>query len=478
MRPNITNNPSAEDRDIIIQAGGDSFQLSIFFVNESGLFRVQSSSFRQLEFRDNIFNPFVSFSLILRNNNNEIEAGLHSSEENLNAASQFEFKGNGDEFVLITFKPVGDTDTTIKSREMFPYKLELPCFIKDEKEFEENGNQFKVYELMDVKYRELTYPTKSWSTASLVEGNVTQLSDDERAVYTGDAIKNVIETFVSDKVINADRWDKGSSKTFYSAPMGTTPMEIIEYLLENHTSSISNVPALLREDKFGNLNLLGIDKIFEGIGNNHIGPDVVGSYELPVDTFNETNTFAAPTYKEKTPFKNNNPITSYHFLNFSSTSALERLRSADVVKYDFGSKKFSVFRKEGNIENTINVFNKFLTNIPGANAKVNYKPSDKILNKNIFSSHYTTTGSDTVAELEGRNELLKDLLFLSNNLEFSSTGNINLRSGKFVNVVRDTNIDSEFEKKLQGYYFILDTQHIINSTEYTTSVITTKPYSV
>tara|TARA_E500000318_G_C3569248_1_gene217099 strand:- start:3274 stop:4740 length:1467 start_codon:yes stop_codon:yes gene_type:complete len=488
MLPNIKKNPSKENRDITIDVGGTSYILKIFFVNKDGLFRVQKNSFKQLEFRDNIYNPFLSISLVLLNNKNELESNLVTTPKTGIESLQYEFKGNSDEFVLITLKPEIESAGSITKKDKFEYKLELSCFIKDEEEFVEGENTYKIFELMDVKYRELTYPTKEWSTNKTLLKNknikpITQLSDNERSVHTGLALQDVIETFVSDKVINKERWDRGSTKLFYTSPIGTTPMQIMDYIIDNHASEKGNNLCLLREDKFGKLNFLSVEDIFNGISNKRFfmqGPEVVGSYELPIDTDNISgSSIAKPAYKDISPFVSNFPIRKYNYLNFAATSSLERLRSTNVINYDFKNKKYSFLKKEGDIERCIKYFDdNFLNSVPSKKAKVAFEPGENVLNRNLFTTLYSTSQDINSTRYEGRNEVIKNLLYLSNNIEIEANGNLNLRSGKFVNVVRKTGIDSKFERKIQGYYFILDTQHIINNKEYISNIIATKPYSV
>jgi hypothetical protein len=144
MRPNISKNPSVENRDVTIEVGGSKYILEIFFVNSDGFFKVQPNVFKQLEFRDNIYNPFLSITLVLRNNKNELESNMISSSTENHGEAQFEFKGNSDEFVLVKFKPDLQTGP-LNEKEQFPYQLELPCFIKDEEEFEEEGNKYKIF---------------------------------------------------------------------------------------------------------------------------------------------------------------------------------------------------------------------------------------------------------------------------------------------------------------------------------------------
>jgi len=480
MQPNISKNPSVENRDVTIEVGGSKYVLDIFFVNSDGFFKVQPNVFKQLEFRDSIYNPFLSITLVLKNNNNQIESNLVTTPTDVNPDNlQFEFKGNSDEFVLIKFKPDLQTGP-LSEKDQFPYLLELPCFIKDEEEFEEDGVKYKLFELMDVKFRELSYPTKQWSTNQVLsdKGDFSQLSDDERAVYTGDALKNVIETFVSKSVINPDRWDRGLSKLFYSSSIDTTPMHIIDYIIENHVSEKNSDMCLLREDKFGKLNFLSIKDIFNGIQRNKaIGSELVGSYELPTEQNEAGNDYRKPN-KNISPLISNFPVRKFNYLNFSATSSLERLRSTNVVNYSFKDKKFNFYKKEGDIKNSIDYFNKnFLTNVPAKNAHISFEPGENVLNRNLFTTMYSTS-DESIARYEGRNELIKNMLYLSSNIELETNGNINLRSGKFINVIRETNIDSKFERKLQGCYFILDTQHIINNTEYISNVIATKPYTV
>jgi len=485
MRPNISKNPNPENRDITIEVGGAKYTLELFFVNADGYFKVQPNVFKQLEFRDNIYNPFLSISLVLRNNKNELESNVIPQPDKLNTKLQFEFKGNSDEFVLINFKPLVEEIKTINKKDKFHYKVELPCFIKDEEEFEESGNKYKVFELMDVKYRELMYPTKQWSTNQLLlktSQNIplSQLSDKDRSVYTGDALKDLIETFISNKVINYDRWDRGSSKLFYSSPIDATPMQIMEYLVDNHTSTKNNDACLIREDKYGKLNFLSIKDIFDGVSSGgFIGPEVVGSYELPVENEDTGSKIAKPAYKDISPFNSNFPIRKYNYLNFSSTSSLERIRSTNIINYSFGDKKFSFYKNEGDIENSIKYFNdNFLNNIPSKKASITFEPGERVLDRSLFTTLYSTSQDENSARYDGRNEVIKNLLYLSNNIEIEANGNINLRAGKFVNVVRNTGVDSKFERKIQGYYFILDTHHIINNKEYICNVVATKPYSV
>lgn len=475
--PTFKNRLEDEDREIYIDVNGYKHTLQIFFVNKKGFFRIQKNSFIQLEFNDSIYNPFMSFTLVLKNDYNEIESNSFTSPDSNFEDLHYEFLGNSDELVLIKLQPQNIAEDEYEVEQEHYYRIEKQCFIYDEDQVEEEGSVSKVFELMDIKYRELRFPTKPWSTNNLLNGDVTQLSDKDREVYTGDALKNLLKTFTTEGNINEEKWDRGNSKIFYSSLVDTTPLEALQYIIDNHISTEDNSPCLLREDKFGVLNFIPIKKMYEGIikENLAMGPEIVGNYQLPVNGYTDVKD------SENAPIVNslvtNFQINRYSYLNFSAVNTVERLKSINVVKYNFKDKKYNIYRNEGDIDNTIDYINKnYLTNLPGESNLVNLTPGDMVKSKNTIRTFYNTSQTQDVAVYDGRNELIKNVLFLSNNLEFESVGNLNLKSGKFVNIVREAGITTNFEKKLQGYYLIIDTNHIVTNSKYITNVVAVKPY--
>ena len=467
MKPSIVRNPTANDNDIVIDVGGISYRLNVLFVNESGQFKLQNSSFVQLEFEDNVFNPILCFRLTVVNTNSEVESSIFTSPQGINEQINFQIQGNGDEFVVIDLEPLTDSNAIPELR----FGPKLSCFILNERSYHQQGKTYKTFELVDAKYRDLFYTTQTWSTVDLLGNNVTQLSDADRSVFTGDAIQNLLARFMGTQFIDQTRWDRGAFKTFYTSSQGETPIEILNYLLGEHVSSKSKLPCLLRENKRGELNLQGLDDIYAGVGDRLLGPDIIGTFSLPSSNYNQGGTQSAGL---ESPWNTAYPVTRYHYLNPACDSATPGLTNNETVGYDFASGQFQIHRSAGESTHALNVYEQqILSKLPGRNT-LSFRPGENTLQRRLYTTSYSNSAPEQVS-VESRNEILRNTLLLSGSLEFETQGNVNLRSGKFVNMSRETNIRSEFERKLQGLYFVVDTHHVINNTEYNVTAIAVKP---
>ena len=338
----------------------------------------------------------------------------------------------------------------------------------------------------------------------VMKKSLMQRSDSERSLYTGLAVKDFLleslneidpsggVTDASSGVMFADNFDTGSSTIFHSPIGDETMTDTLDILMSYHASSAEtgNQPCILRVDRFTDeWSLLPIGDYYRRSYNRDT--DTAGDTQNEIFYISgELSTGEGiPNNKSKVPLQGgdidiniHNPDTgNIGGYEFTEMSALDNPNTVSVNMYSHTSGQFEVQQQAGDVERTRAHFQENVVDHAygdkksGAKASVvlnKTKKENKAINK-VFSS-----GDSKISALvSGRNKTLKNLFFLGNAVHFPIKGMTNRQAGKIIAIERNTPyIESDFDSKLLGQYFVTSITHRISPKGYFNDIIAVKPF--
>ncbi len=304
-------------------------------------------------------------------------------------------------------------------------------------------------------------------------------------MFTGDAIRDIFENTMGFE-IDENNFDKGKSKIFHTAPVGSNCWDNIYYLWTNHLSE-SQLPSqnfdisiIMFDDDNKKYQFMPLSKIFEKAGNIVEEP---GEYQIEhliiEDVINITDSkdktvkaqkvdqvWMAPILKQYDPEYQRDvkihKLKKYSFTEMSAVDSIRTLVTHSIFAYDRKNKTFSKNTKKSQIKD----LPKYLQEdyIDGLfwkkgqdNTSINL---NAIKNENIKTKYEFTPISnvDVVERLGHGNLILKSILYnlcLTVELE----GSTNRKVGRFIGVDRFHNNENEFDYHVGGQWLVVRVQH-------------------
>lgn len=408
------------------------------------------------------------------------------------------FRNDGKDRINIKIKPIKHPYSEDPELEDVPDKGWLIDFKGNIYDFEEPmvndfGSKLKKIYFWDEDRQKLLernlFEEKGgvWSTAtSLLNPNrkkagfdPAQATDEERKMFTGDAIKDIFKNSMGFDV-DEENFDKGKTKIFHTAPAGSTPIENFYYLWNNHLSETQlpsenyDISLLQYDDDNKKYNFLPLSKIFEKAGAEISSP---GDYQIEhliledITSGSENSGQAdklwmAPILDQYDPeFQKDVIITKLKKYSFSEMSAVDSIRelvSRSVFVYDRKNKTFSKNAANSQIKD----LPKYLQD-DYINNKLYVKGNDntqinlnkvKVENLKVKNTFTPIVDADVVGRLGHSDMLLKSILFnLSLTVELD--GSTNRKSGRFIGIDRLQNNNNEFDYNIGGQWLVTRVNH-------------------
>lgn len=354
----------------------------------------------------------------------------------------------------------------------------------------------KIY-FWDKRYQMMMDKKVYWSTVTAQNlKNASHLTDDERSMLTGDAIKNLI---TDPKVggytdaIDEENWDKGSTNLLYTSPTQNSIADDIKHLMGTHLSENKEDMVVMkynnRVDK--QFQLVPMHKFFDNAGS---GPESPGDWQLEHYFFEDieseegnTSPYRAP-YKEDLSFEVDikigewSKITTYEFTDMSGIDNTKALVSKPVYYYCFGSGTFGMDYAENEIEKVKSEFKSIYTDklLPAGKAEpiftLNNTKKDQINVEPEFgfvrNANFETAKSRLIS---GRGKILFGGLFLNEFIKFRVTGSPHRTVGKFIGIDRKTSDTKlNFDNKICGQWLVTDVKHVWNHNRYVNDICAVK----
>lgn len=482
------------------------FKFQVYFWNNDGrLIRIPKSTIQELVINDNILNWYHTGTMTFSNPKSVFErASKKYIDEQEIDVLPYRFRNDGRDYIYIEIDiPVEDNMLSNTSLNDETFTLRLLCSVYDTDDIPGNtpDKQMKKVYFWDYRQQLMSERNMMWSTCYAVKRqrytnpakSLYLVNDDDRTVYTGDAIKDLItECLKSESTIPEfeDDFSIGGELMFYTSPANAKAADDLEYLLDHHVHDSKNAePCLLRCDRFTQKwSLLPISEYF----NRSYNPDNSLPGSLLKERFfigDESTSSDVSKNELRTPdvsFAGNNfwfdsnIINSYEFSEIDARDASEYINTTAVHMYDSGKKQFNIHVEQSDIEAVReyieqNVLKNTLSSEQGLQSTI-------VLNKNktenkIMQHLYDITSTSVRDSRTGRNKTMMASMLIGNTINFNIKGMTSRQAGKFISVDRDGGFnDNEYDDKILGLYMTTNVTHTITNNGYTNNITAIKPY--
>lgn len=473
-----------DDLHQIITLDGDrSFEFSFNIQTGGRLIQLSQSSVLYLEIQESIFNGFPEGVAILDNNTGSLD-------------NVFTFSGdNTTDLILFSIVPEKqDKKDNFMIKEVFSiYKIEdIPVG-------ESPQNAKKLY-FRNTLANELQVKKNSLTVADFFDGDISNLSDNERAVKTGDILKKLLGEDTRPEVprtadfkIDEENWDEGKYSIYPNWCPGTeTLFESIQKVYMKHIGSQAPYDkCYLRYDRFKKeLSLMPMSKLLmlnKNDPKNYFIENLVMGTLGGGDKETEVGDSSAPLPKvsgSDTLLDVSN-IRSFKF-NDVCGEVLEKDFTINIptvvgldntTRFDLGEKNIK--------EEIFKDFEKYYVKDPFMERVKNGEPLPPVLwhsfRKKITTQYNKALVSpykswDHAYDVEVRASILSLLLLKSLTCTISLRGATHRTVGKFVDIeLKDALISNKFAK-VPGRWLVTECSHIITKDKYWNSINCVKTY--
>jgi hypothetical protein len=411
----------------------------------------------------------------------------------------YKFRNDGNDSLLISVQPVldGQPQDALKPE---VWNLELSLAIYDVQDFsfgDETALKYKKLYFWERDYQTFIESKISWSTANLVE-NAANLTDRNRRVFTGDALRDLITTALGPTQTFNEEWDTGSSKLFYTSSSKNTIQDDLIYLYKSHVSSFKGGNTgdfcILSRNRYNKQwNLEPLNSIFgKAVANNKPGPYQLEHFFIGGNTqelegqVQSISPYKTPINKDAISLETNvhlgqySTIEGYQFVDMAAIDNVKVLNSTPVYHNNTLIHQFDMDFENHDIENV----KEYIQTNYANKLRHTIKPEVLLtLNKNKIEARvvdpvysFGKTGTDRLAN--GQNTILMSSLFLNQCIVFTVQGMTHRTANRFIGIDRIFGeTENDFDNRLLGQWYVINCKHIFIEDRYVNEMTCVKVHS-
>jgi hypothetical protein len=495
--------------------------ISIHLLNSEGYFISLSKEYiTDLQVEDNFLRWWVTGYIDIKNEYDFLEKGLQAtgkvddpsqvSQEQLaikkDTNSTYVFRNDGEDYIAISIEvPQAEND--------FHHSMMYIVNVYDTEDINTNVQTDKIKRLYfrDEKYHRLKHMNLCWSTAdkfnTVGSTHIRHLSDVDRQLPTGDAIKHLLTIALGDDTRFAGGWDPGSTSMLYTSSVNSKCIDDLNYLLDHHVSSSTSglsTCVLMFDRGYKMWRIVSLLDVFAHAAN---WDEKTGKYfagDLQQERFQLVAEATGDLSEEKTTpstyrvprggdgvytnvnFEDSSTIKSIKFKEMTSTDNLEALVTTPVHIHDNVAKRFYINQSEHNLASVYKKITGLLSYMVREKGSTTSTSIDvrktRANNKNMNHVYDTSdVSSDKVLLSKSLNKNVLKGIMLSNSVEFIVPGEPLRQSGRFISIDPHSDstdsTNSAYHNKIYGQYLILSCTHRLQSGKYTNKLVGIKPYN-
>jgi len=478
--------------DTIVTISDNKYKFRVVLFNTDGnVVRINHSAISDFRIVDRITSFYSDGHIVFNNDLNAME-GFNSLGKNndgsvSNNFDSYSFRGDGRDFLLVDIQPFTEIQSEPSNGTSISLSYLFSVYDYEELIYENNTKQKKLY-FYDYTYFLLKEKNSYFSTGKFSKG----VSNEERSMYTGDAIKKLLETVFVDYKINikTGNWDKGGSKIFYSSPAQYKAIDDLYYLLDNHVSDSSNQnsPALLlrRGDTWSLVPIITLFKNSYIKQSNIGGPLLTEQFIVGRITSGESTPGLRPLRTPSSPFSMDLPdyvvVDNFQFIDPSPTDVMNNMTTHIVHSYDVNKKTFNLDIEQNNLEKNLQIFKENFVSTQkgdvGKNPSLNIPSNQTYLQQKSVVNKFNPN-RDKISRLNsGRNKFLLSSVLLNASISFRCRGNVTRTPGNFFTISRGDNLsDNKFDNKSLGMYMTTVVEHVFGTGTYFNNMVGVKTYN-
>lgn len=411
------------------------------------------------------------------------------------------FRNDGKDRINIKIKPIKNENSVLNMDEV-PDSTWLIDFTGNIYDFEEPmvselGSKVRRIYFWDENFQKMLEKDLTWSTATSVLNDNKQgqgydpqnATDDQRKMYTGDAIKDILKN-VMKMDVDETNFDKGSTKIFHTAATDSNVWENLQYLLAHHYASVSlksenqDVCVFLFDKATQKFSLMPLSKIFQKAGKNASAPKEYQIEHLILEDIGTIQPAAdklwmAPLLEKYDPEIDVKiaKLKKYAFSDMAGVDSMKDMVTTAIHAYDRKNKTFTKCVERSSIQDIPN------------NLKTDYiedflfyKTPQTLINMNKIkktnlkvNNEHTPIADRLVLGRLGHGNLILKSILLNLCLTVEMEGSTHRKPARFIGVDRLANNNTEFDYKLGGQWFIVKVTHNFFRNTYVNEVVCVKP---
>ena len=485
-----------------------SFKLKVFIINgDNKITRIRKGAIQELIIEDSMLDFYHKGSIVIDNPHDVLERATKNYKQDGTVIDleQFRFRSDARDFILLEFEPLLDKNiakVTDVNNQIYTMKFLFAVYAIEDISADTTEGKAKKLHFWDYRYQLMRERNIYFSTAKVQQDEntrttVTQKSDADRSISSGQAIQEIIKkTFPDDEIKFSDFfWDNGGTKTFYSSHSTYKAIDDLYNILDSHVSSDPALrePCILNIERFNNeWTLIPISKYFQFAydrKNRKLGQFQLDSFSIATPAEAGKKRIPVPPKAPKSDgdvaigvnFPDLNRIVSYEYEEMYGFDVQDLMVSTPVITHDYDSKSFHIKQKDHDIENVRNFIQEnYISNLYG-DEKTGAKTTmliDKTRKDNLnFKPVFTANSNVDELYSYGRNKTILANLLMGNTIKFTVKGSTTRMAGRFISIDRENPYDdNDFESKLLGQYLVVNVVHRIGSNGYENEIIAVKPY--
>jgi len=443
----------------IIKINDVEYEYEYAFANPDGSVKLlTSSSVKNITLVDNVFNPFMRGSVSIANPFELFEDG-------------FRLRGDGrDEFRMklrTLSNNTGDNFTPPPT----------PKFIKSGGDLIEFSESFIL--LKEENTGDMDVRSENVKSFKIILKDYLPFMDTipygrKYQGKVGDIIKEIFIELLGVERVDPANWESGDFEIEYFPPSSFRYVDLIYYLLKffyGKDDELYVKAIILRDYKTKRYSMQFISRLF--VTNSELVTDVFTCADL----FNERVTGENPN---NPPPVNN--ITTYtsSIKNFAYDTPLYEWNNDFFINYivhgydpSSGVHSMRILRLEDVEQKWVSKFVNFFPLLGGKPKPFLVKNNNTARKFRQYRTPYTI--EDNVKMVES--EIYNILTFYNLNCTFSNIGFLSRSAGKFVDIVKISDVELDSDKKMFGRWFVTQLKHVFSNDGYSNYFECCKTYA-
>lgn len=495
------NNYGLNQNDLIstVVINKTEYSFRVVLINPEGkFFAFRYEAIKELVINNSFENYFNTGYIVVDNSYDVLERLPDSA---VTSSIPYEFRGDSRDILHIQITPkVQDQGITSQSSDsvqsVFSLCSDFVIYNIEDQLGEQANTKYRKLYFWDFLHQIMLEKNTSFSTAELLPVNniVGNRNDADRGIYTGDAIKGLIQkTFSPEDGFTTQfaGFDTGSTKVFFTAPANYKAEDSLLYLLDRHVSSKENNydKSILRiESHTRNWSFVSLkdyfkqayDALNDAGGTLYLERFIIGG-NTDTSNVNNFNAVVSRSPKLSIYFANTNIIENFSFLPPAGQFTQQEINNKIVYNSDIGSGIFAVDITENDFGRMQQVYKQNYVDILKGNKGL---PASNLITNKLRATRQNTNHIYSIAEQPeqrlgiGRSDVLKKAILLNNTISFRVKGATYRDAGRFISIDRDSSLpDSAFDNRLLGIYLIVQVKHIFTNGDYYTELLCVKTYN-
>ena len=443
---------------------------------------LNAAAFQNLTIEDSIFIPFNIGTATIVNVNNVLQSSYVPDAPALN------FAGNNHDLLAIDIMPaVSKQGIDIDAQDDFLCKTfninSLFCINELQDSDEKSDRISNTMNFRDA-YHQVMLENASQITSvealgnlGRLQGNVADLNNSERAIETGELLKQLlIKTFGTEDIIDADNFDKGYGKIMFASQANSNAFQDMMHINslqlgeQNHDSCIIHFDRYTK--KFSNISLSRYFELQNTDAKTYVLETFVVSDGQSGDSLKKQPSGPGIDIACNIIEYKLSPINGNEFTRKITNAVYNATAAADRNHY--------VGMKDNNLKSVFEKYKQlyvdpFKTLAPGATPSIDF---NKFIDQKTLRPRIVNTTLPFKYEQLPRNSMFVDLIVSGgDNIVFRTLGSTHRRSGRFIDITSTSQIsDNKLANTLLGRWFIVKVTHVFSGNKYFNIIEAIKTY--